>query len=182
MEYDRLYKLYFDPIKKYLTLYCGEEYAEELAQEVFLKVARNLGSFRGEASYKTWVYSIASNQAKDYLKSRYKKESDLISEEDLEKYDILHFDESSPEALKLTDEMNDCIKEFILRLPHKYSTVLLLGELQGLSIREISDVLSSTPSSIKVRLHRARSKLKTEMTLGCNITATCDNRVRCERK
>ena len=182
MNYDLLYKQYFDPIRKYLVPYCGEECAEELAQEVFLKVSRNLNNFRGDSSVKTWIYRIASNQAKDYLKSRYKKESDLISEEELEKFDSMSCEENSPEVLNITNEMNGCIKEFIIRLPHKYSAVLILSELQGQNIKEISEVLDISPNTTKVRLHRAKAKLRAEMELGCIITTTCDNRVVCERK
>ncbi len=182
MNYDLLYQQYFEPIKRYLASYSGEEQAEELAQEVFLKVSRNLEKFKGESDVRTWIYRIAINQAKDYLKSRYKKESDLISEKDLEQLDLVRIDECSPEILNITSEMNECIREFILRLPHEYSTVLLISELQGRNIREISEVLGISQNTAKVRLHRARAKLKDEMEHGCLITATCDNRVVCERK
>ena len=182
MKYEHLYKKYFVQIKRYLTAYCDEENAEELTQEVFLKVSRGLGNFRNEASHKTWIYRIASNQAKDYLISRYKKESDLISEEDLEKIDLKQYNENSPESVNLTEEMNDCIKEFIFRLPHIYSSVLLLREMQGLNKQEISEVLSLSPNTTKVRLYRAKAMLKTEMEVGCHITTAGDNRIVCERK
>ncbi len=182
MNYDLLYQQYFEQIKNYLASYCGKEYAEELAQEVFLKVSRNLEKFRGESDVRTWIYRIAINQAKDYLKSRYKKDSDLISEKDLEHLDPVRVDEYSPEILNIASEMNECIREFILRLPHKYSTVLLLSELRGQNLSEISEVLGISQNTAKVRLHRARAKLKDEMEHGCLITATCDNRVVCEKK
>jgi RNA polymerase sigma-70 factor (ECF subfamily) len=182
MHDDNLYQQYFEPIKRYLVRFVGETYAEELAQEVFIKVAKSSEGFRGESSIKTWIYRIATNQAKDFLKSRYKKESDAISESDLEQYDVVRFDEDSPESLNITTEMNECIKEFIHRLPHDYCTVLLLSELEGHKIKEISEILGVSENTIKVRLHRARAKLRDEMRQGCIVTTTCDSRVVCERK
>ncbi len=182
MHYDHLYQQYFEPIKRYLGRYVGEAFSEELAQEVFIKVAKSSEGFRGESSIKTWIYRIATNLAKDFLKSRYKKDSDAISESDLEQYDAVRFDEDSPESLNITTEMNDCIKEFIHRLPHDYCTVLLLSELEGHKITEISEILGISQNTAKVRLHRARAKLKDEMSQGCVVTATCDNRMVCERK
>ncbi len=179
---DLLFQQYFEPIKRYLGRYVGEAYAEELAQEVFIKVAKNKDSFKGESSIKTWIYRIATNTAKDFLKSRYKKDSDAISESDLEQYDIESLDKDSPESQNISTEMNDCIKEFIHRLPHDYCSVLLLGEMEGHTIKEISEILGISPNTAKVRLHRARAKLREEMQQGCTVTTTCDDRMICERK
>ncbi len=182
MHYDALYNQHFDPIKRYLAIYAGQENAEELAQEVFLKVARNIDNFRGESSVKTWIYRIATNQAKDFLKGRAKKESDLTAESDLEQLDSERADKDSPESISITKEMNNCIKEFIHRLPREYSTVLLLGELEGCKIQEISEILGISQNAVKVRLHRARAKLRDKMDHGCVVTVACDSRMVCERK
>lgn len=177
-----LYKQYFEPVKRYLERYTGNNHAEELAQEVFIKVIKNREQFRGESSEKNWIYRIATNTAKDFLKSRYKKDIDKISETDLEHYDSSWVDEASPEALKMTSEMNQCIQEFIHRLPDQYATALVLSELEGRNIKEISEILDLSQNATKVRLHRARARLRDEIEIGCIITTTCDNRMRCERK
>ncbi len=177
MNDDLIYRQYLEPIKRYLGRYVDEAHVEELAQEVFIKVARSREDFRGEASIKTWIYRIATNQAKDFLKSRYKKDSDAITESELEQYDT-----DSPEQLSMTAEMNDCINEFIHRLPSDYSSILLLSELEGNNIREISEILGISQNTTKVRLHRARAKLRDEMQHGCTVTMSCDNRMMCERK
>ena len=182
MEYDLIYQQYFSPVKSYLAAYVGAEHAEELSQEVFLKVANNIESFRAESSLKTWIYRIATNQAKDYLKSRYKKDSELISESDLEHFASDNLDEGSPEQQSIIHEMNDCIKEFILRLPDEYSAVLVLRELEGRDMQEIAETLGISKNAAKVRLHRAKAKLRDEMEHGCRVTTTSDNRMVCERK
>jgi RNA polymerase sigma-70 factor, ECF subfamily len=182
MKDDLLYQRYFDPIKRYLGGYIGESYAEELAQEVFVKVIKGREGFRGDSSIKSWIYRIATNAAKDFLKSRYKKDGDVITESDLEIYDAQRVDRNSPESLNITEEMNDCIKEFVYRLPAEYCMVLILSHLEGHKVKEISELLGESQNTIKVRLHRARAKLKEEMEQGCVIATTCDNRMVCERK
>jgi len=182
MQSEALYKQYSGAIHRYLISYVGEADAEELLQEVFLKVDRHHASFRGEASVRNWIYRIATNTAKDYLKSRYKKERDAISDVELEAYNCESLDSDSPEAVVLTDEMNRCIKEFIHRLPQNYATVLLLSDLEGHKLKDISEILEVTLSTAKVRLHRARARLKDEMAVGCVITTDGDNRMVCERK
>ncbi len=177
-----LYQQYFEPIKRYLEQYVGFNHAEELTQEVFIKVIKNREQFRGETSEKNWIYRIATNTAKDFMKSRYKKLSDSISEEDLEHYDSSWVDENTPEALNMTSEMNQCIREFIHRLPDQYATALILSELEGRTIKEISEILDLSQNATKVRLHRSRARLRDEIEQGCIITTTCDNRTLCERK
>lgn len=182
MNDDQLYREYFERIKNYLARYVGDGYAEELAQEVFIKVVKSRDKFRGESSIKTWIYRIATNSAKDFLKSHYKKYHDVISEGHLEQYDFVIFDNDSPESLNLTEEMNECIKEFIYRLPDDYSVVLVLSELEDYKIKEISELLDISQNTIKVRLHRARAKLRDEINSGCIVTTDCENRKVCERK
>ncbi len=182
MHDDLLYQQYFEPVRRYLEKFVGGNYAEELTQEVFIKVIKNKQQFRGDSSVKNWIFRIATNSAKDFLKSRYKKENDAISEQDLKYYDSSLVDEVSPELLNITNEMNQCIREFVHRLPDQYATVLVLSELEGRNISEISEILDISQNATKVRLHRARSRLKDEIERGCIITTTCDNQMLCERK
>ncbi len=182
MQDDLLYQQYFEPVKRYLDKFVGADYAEELAQEVFIKVIKSQHQFRGECSIKSWIYRIATNAAKDFLKSRYKKESDAISEQDLETYDASLVDKESPEVLNIAHEMNECIREFVYRLPDQYATILALSELEGQSIQQISELLELTKNTTKVRLHRARARLKDELEQGCLITTDCNNQMLCERK
>ncbi|MEJ2463958.1 MAG: RNA polymerase sigma factor [Candidatus Thiodiazotropha sp.] len=182
MNEDYLYRQHFEAIERYLKQCVGQLYAEELAQEVFIKVSKNKDKIEEISNVKAWIYRIATNTAKDFIKSRYMNERGAISEAELERFDSAQIHEDSPEALSITKEMNDCINEFIHRLPSDYTEVLVLKDLEGYKIAEISEELGITPNSVKVRLHRARGKLKDEMEYGCNITSTCDNRLICERK
>lgn len=79
-------------------------------------------------------------------------------------------------------EMNDCIREFIETLPDDYRTVIILSELEGLKNREIADVLSVSLDTVKIRLHRARLKLKQRLNQGCDFDRDDRGELCCDRK
>ena len=183
MQVNQLYQQYSEMIRIYLMRFVNETDAQDLTQEVFVKVSKNIDKFRSDSSIKTWIYRIATNAAKDFLKSKaYQTSRKLISisETELEKYDIssnTSFDNDLD-----AKEMNKCIKEFIHRLPVNYSSILVLSELEELSAKEVSNIMNLSVGTVKVRLHRARASLKKELEMGCNISTNCDNKMVCERK
>lgn len=185
MRTDRLYQQYSKSIRTYLMRFVNETEANDLTQEVFVKVGNNLDRFRGEASIKTWIYRIASNTVKDFLKSRAYRTSLKqvpISETELEGCDASLASGSSIDEKLDASAMNQCIREFIHRLPINYSTVLVLSDLEELSSKEVAEILNQSVGTVKMRLHRARARLKTELEEGCVITTGCDNKLLCERK
>jgi len=185
MKTNQLYQQYSETIRKYLLKFVSESDADDLVQEVFIKVDNNLDKFRGGSSPKTWIYKIATNTARDFLKSRsyqLSKHQENITEEELITFDDANDKNNSQESNILTEEMNQCILEFIHRLPYEYSSVLVLSELEGYKNKEIAEILDISQNTAKVRLYRAKSRLKTELEEGCNISTTCDNKLECERK
>jgi len=185
MEIDKLYKQYSKMIRIYLARYVNETVAEDLTQDVFVKASNNLEKFRGDSSIKTWIYRIATNVAKDFLKSKAFKASIRqvpILETELEEYDHFFNSNISIEDNFEATKMNECIKEFIHRLPINYSAVLVLSELEEMNTKEISNIMKLSIGTVKVRLHRARARLKKELEMGCNISTNSDNKMECERK
>lgn len=180
-----LYQQYSKTIMRFVSRFVNEADAQDLTQEIFIKVDANLDRFEGRSSAKTWIYKIATNSVKDHLKSKSNQISKMhtsISEVELER----HGDSVRPE-ISLEDkydsfEMNNCIKEFIHRLPVNYSSILVLSDLEELNTKEVSIVLGISTGAVKVRLHRARARLKEELESGCVISTACDNKLRCERK
>lgn len=81
----------------------------------------------------------------------------------------------SVEQQFVRQEMNECILEYIQKLPEKYGTVLVLSEFEGLSNKEIADILGVTLDTVKIRLHRARTKLKEELRTHCEAYWLEDN-------
>lgn len=129
--------------------------AEDVTQEAYLRVFRALPRFRGEARFETWLYRIVANAAIDHLKRR-RRLGDLVAEpEELELVD----DASAPsggDTLAARDELDRALA----RLPDETRAVVVLKDVYGLSCEEIGDRLGLSEGAVKVRLHRARRKLR----------------------
>ena len=78
--------------------------------------------------------------------------------------------------------MSACVREYVDRLPPDHRTVLVLSELEGFKNREIADILQITLENVKVRLHRARARLKQELDDGCDFYHTEEGTLACDRK
>ena len=96
----------------------------------------------------------------------------------VEKEDRTQFD--SIEAIR--KEMNECIREFVDKLNENYRTVIILSELKDLKNQDIADILGISLDAVKIRLHRARVKLKELFEAGCEFYRNEDNELACDRK
>jgi RNA polymerase sigma-70 factor (ECF subfamily) len=169
--------LFHDLVKKYeQKLYnfglkmCGETRdAEDMVQETFLNVYKYLADFRYEASFKNWLYRIASSACiKKRRRSKFapRKEislEDFIPEDKDNIPDSLPPWASEPLEKVLNDELSKNIRKAILLLPEKYRVVLVLRDIEGFGTEETAQILNIKPSSVKVRLHRARLFLKEKL-------------------
>jgi RNA polymerase sigma-70 factor (ECF subfamily) len=90
--------------------------------------------------------------------------------------------ELSAEREAIRTEMNECIREFVDNLPENYRTVIILSELKDLKNQEIAEILGVSLDAVKIRLHRARIKLKEEFEAGCDFYYNEDSELSCDRK
>ena len=176
-------------ILRYLTRMVGENEAEDLTQEVFAKIDRALTAFRGESTLSTWIYQIATNVATDRLRrssTRYGDDKRLPIEdivETEEEKDIWTGEQTtSTEQRVIREEMNGCVREIIKTLPETYRSVIVLSELEGFKDTEIADILGSSIEATKIRLHRARTRLKKELKTACIFYRDERNEFACDRK
>ncbi|MFC1614834.1 sigma-70 family RNA polymerase sigma factor [Gemmatimonadota bacterium] len=88
----------------------------------------------------------------------------------------------SAEQPMIKMEMNQCIRDFIEKLPESYKSVVVLSELEGLKNREIADILGVSVDTVKIRLHRARAKLKKELESHCDFYRDKRNVLECDLK
>lgn len=130
--------------------------ASDLTQEVFITVYEKLASFEQRSSLKTWLFSIAINKSKDYLKSWHFRNLFLNDKVFLLKKET----EKSPEAKYLIRAEQNYLVKQILSLPLKYREILQLHYYQDLSIQEISSTLKIPIGTVKTRLYRGQEKLK----------------------
>lgn len=131
--------------------------AEELAQDVFVKVHRKLEQFRGDAEFSSWLYRVAYNQALDH-RSTLRFKAHHVSEEALATTpgsDRV----SNPLEATLSADLKSTMKECLAELPDLYRSILHLHYWMGMTVAEISETLSTPTGTIKSYMHRARAKL-----------------------
>jgi RNA polymerase sigma-70 factor (ECF subfamily) len=131
--------------------------AEDVAQEAYLRVYRGLAGFRGDAQFETWLYRIVSNAAMSHLRKR-RRFGDLVMDSS---------DESQEPAspIRVADEAvdRDSLTRALEALPPSMRVVVILKDVYGLSCREIGDQIGASEGAVKVRLHRARKRLKEDL-------------------
>lgn len=183
-NFDIIYQEFQPKIHRYLSRLSGESDASDLTQAVFLKVSQSLADFRRESSLATWIYRIATNTAHDHAISSRTKQ--LINE--------LPFDETaslddfpdlaSPGADReyIRHEMNACIRGVVDQLPEDYRAVLILSEFDEFTNQEIAEILAVSIDTVKIRLHRARTRLREAMTCQCDLYRDERNELMCDRK
>ena len=186
-NFDEIYTEHHSKIVYYLTRLVGEHEAEDVAQVVFEKVSRGLADFKGEAKLSTWIFRIATNAGLDRLKSPSYKRTPSgplapVQLQTVENINIASKKASSPDQKAIRDEMSACIREFVDRLPPDYRTIIILNELQGFTNQEIADILQISLDSAKIRLHRARARLKKSLESGCDFYLDGESELACDRK
>jgi RNA polymerase sigma-70 factor (ECF subfamily) len=189
IKFQQVYDEYQERIFRYLTLMVGKNEAEDLTQEVFVKIGQALESFRGESGLSTWIYRIATNAAIDKLRHTLNRPQGdkLLTVESItatkENENIWTGETAdSTEQRVIRQEMNGCIREIISTLPETYRAVIVLSELEGQNDREIADILGLTLQAVKIRLHRARARLKKELTASCTFYRDDRQEFACDRK
>lgn len=134
-----------------------EESAKDIVQASFVKCYKQLHTFEQRSQYKTWLYRIVINEAKDYLKSWHYKKVQLKSF----MQETTRTIKPSVEKTLLKKEQQAHVREIIFTLPTIYRDVVHLYYFESLSIEEISDLLQLSTNTIKTRLRRAKERLGT---------------------
>jgi RNA polymerase sigma-70 factor (ECF subfamily) len=143
---------------------CGDhEDARDVLQETLLKTFESVGDLQHPEAFRTWLYRIASNAClMKRRKSKFMKE-ELALEEILPDPGQLQDPsgwEGVPERAVLDQELRERLREAVLELPPLYKTVLVLRDMEGLETEEVSRALGVSKDVVKMRLHRARAKVR----------------------
>jgi RNA polymerase sigma-70 factor (ECF subfamily) len=183
IEFDAVFKEYRHKILHYVKRLAGETDAEDIVQEVFEKAGRGLDGFKGESKISTWLYRIATNTALDKMRSSiHKHETEELRPEAEDTENVSISGRARIDQSLIRKEMSDCVREYIERLSPEYKTVIILSELEGFKNREIAEILQVSVDTVKIRLHRARTKLKKELDEGCEFYHNEQNIFACDRK
>lgn len=135
--------------------------AFDASQEAFIKAWRGIKSFKGDASFSTWLYRITVNTAKDAVSARVKRRE--LSSTDAEGDIIDTPIHETPETAYLEKERRETLSHAIDTLPEDFREIIILRELDGLSYEEIATLLELELGTVKSRLSRARAKLSEKL-------------------
>lgn len=152
-EFTILYNKYKNPIFSYIYYLCNDRFlAEEICQEVFLKVYLNIEGFEGKSSFKTWIYRIAKNTYFDFAKkaSNSMENGFRILDENIRDKGL------RPDEHVVNREKGELIKKALGMMSYKYRTYIILRDVQGFSYKEIRDITGEKLNTVKVGIYRAR--------------------------
>lgn len=168
-EFTRLVDAHYEMIYRLaIKMVIDAQDAEDILQETFIKAFRHLQGFDGRSSLSTWLYRIATNEALMFLR-RTKPEQYSIDEPlETDEGDIVPVQIVDwcclPEEELMSAEARLHLDQAVANLPPSLRVVFILRDIQRLSTREVSEVLSLSESAVKTRLSRARLRLREELT------------------
>jgi RNA polymerase sigma-70 factor (ECF subfamily) len=177
MDFWDIYYDYYERVKRFIFALVKDEWvADDLIQETFIKVQKNLNQLRDESKLSSWIFKIAYNICQDHFRktNQSSKREQVLSE----KKEIL----SEPLFQKEFEQhqMGECVQDKIRLLPESHQTVLVLFDLMEFSHQEIAEILDISVENVKVRLHRARKKLKTILEEECRFEVDERNVLICD--
>lgn len=143
----------------------SQEEARDLSQEVFLRVFRTLGSFRGESALRTWIYRIVVNQARNRRRGwlRRHRSEQVSLDEPLPEVRDLRCEGRLPDGMLASKEAAAQLWQALERLPFDQRTAVILREVDGLRYEEIAFSLGIAVGTVKSRLTRARQALRADL-------------------
>jgi RNA polymerase sigma-70 factor, ECF subfamily len=154
----RVYRLAFNVLR-------NQEDAWDVAQDAFIKAYRALPSFRGQSKFYTWLFRIVMNVAHDKARQRGAQGrafgTERVTEEEWER--TMPDPGEDPGAAAARAEQRARITKALETLPEHHRAIIMLSDLEGLSYREIADVLNIPMGTVMSRLHHARKRLKTAL-------------------
>ncbi len=153
-------RTYVDLFSLAVRLTGNEEDARDVVQDAYLRAWRSIGKFRGDAQLSTWLYRITANCASTHLARRRRHRTEPFSP-GLDPVDVRH--EGQPEAMSESAMDREVLAQAVHELPPKLRAVVVLRDVYGLPHEAIAEELGISLSAAKVRLHRARRRLRDTM-------------------
>ena len=160
-----IHDLYYHRVRKFiLASVKNESVADDLVQETFIKIQENLDSVRDPEKISSWIFRIAYHLCQDHF--RFLKKSSSREEID---DGLVTLQESLAHKELEQREMSRCVQDKLSLLPETLRSVIIFADIMDFSHQEIADILELTVENVKVRLHRARKKLKAILEKECTF-------------
>lgn len=141
----------------------SDEDRRDLLQSTLMQVVRKISSFRGDASFSTWLFRVTANEALMMMRSHRRHRARLVAGMDMEELGAIADAGASNDGAvsAVTNERDARVREALEDLPESYKSVVIAHYHHDLGLQEIADRLKITESAVRSRLHRARSRLRT---------------------
>jgi RNA polymerase sigma-70 factor (ECF subfamily) len=164
--FELLVRRYQDALVNYIHYTINDYHrAEDLAQETFLRVFKSASRYEPKASFKSWLYTIATNLSRNEIRNRARRKTyfleDMVDEnEDVYDSEFMIDTRFQPDILYEKKERQQLIKKTLKQLPENQRLALTLVTYQELSYEEISEILNCSVGAVKSLIHRARQNMK----------------------
>lgn len=157
--FQRVFELYKDRIYALCRYMTGNlEEAEDLAQDVFVSAFRNIGAFRAEAAFGTWLYRIAANRCTAELRRKAPPFQSFEAMADAGNPPAAHT--PNPEDRLVRKEFSGRVEAAVAALPENLRLLFVLGTLEGMRYRDIAEIAGCSEDAVKMRVHRARKRVR----------------------
>ena len=158
--------------------------AEDLTQEAILRSYLGISELRDRSRLIPWLYTIATNVCRDYFRKQKRINEKVQKSSDISKEPHDLRDRNAPQLDKVMEcaEMSECVRQYFDGLPNSYRAVIILHDLEEMTNPEIADMLNASVDTVKIRLHRARKKLRIILKNACNFYTDERGVLVCESK
>jgi len=156
--FDELVKATYQRVHSLAFRLTGNEHdADDVVQDTYVRAFRSLRKFRGDARFSTWLHRITANSASTFMGRRQRdRHSDIDDVVDLADHRLAN----DPEFALQNGAVGQRLRRALDNLPERLRNVVVLRDVHGMSHREIAEELDITEAAAKVRLHRARARLR----------------------
>ncbi len=155
---------YYESVRKFiLASVRNRSAADDLIQETFIRIGKNLNALRDPAKISSWIFRIAYHLVQDYFRANKKSPREEIPE------GLVNIEEIPLQKKLEQGEMSQCVQDKLTFLSDSQRTVMILADVMDFSLQEIADIQGITLENAKIRLHRARRKFKAILEENCTF-------------
>lgn len=166
--FEELHRRHVNDVYRYLYMkVASREDAEELLQDVFIKMVRNLASFSGKSTFRTWLFSIVRNTVIDYYRRKNRRDKEEVAEDDT-------LERKSPSASSAEQEVTrreklEYVSVAFNELPEKQREILFLRFMEGFSLKETARITGKSVMAVKSLQKRAQEKMSEQVDEEVNV-------------
>lgn len=164
----RLFEQHKQPVFNFIARMIGHHHdAEDILQEVFVKVYWNLAALRDAQAFKGWLFSAARNEAINYLRKYRRRRLDSLEKYNEDKMELPAVSDDSrhtnPEHETVDAELREAVRQALNEVPEAHRAAFVLGVIEGYSYKEVGKILGCSVNNVKSRVFRARAVMSEKL-------------------